>query len=87
MFRAKGGREGIKGLAGMLMMAFGLKQVIKVAHLRDWITALLAQQRVASNTNHKADAWKLARGTATFLRDHYSMDRIVVSGDMVAPDP
>ena len=82
-----GGREGIKGLAGMLMMTFGLAEVVKLAHPRDWVAALLAQRRVAADPNHKADAWKLARDTATFLRDHYSIDRIVVVGDLVAPEP
>ncbi|KAM3116304.1 Uma2 family endonuclease [Phormidesmis sp. 146-33] len=82
-----GGREGIKGLAGMLMMTFGLAEVVKLAHPCDWVAALLAQRRVAADPNHKADAWKLARDTATFLRDHYSIDRIVVAGDLVAPEP
>ncbi|MGJ3254092.1 MAG: Uma2 family endonuclease [Elainellaceae cyanobacterium] len=82
-----GGREGIKGLAGMLMMTFGLAEVVKLAHPRDWVTALLAQRAKAFDPNHKADAWKLARDMATFLRDHYSIDRIVVVGDLVAPEP
>lgn len=82
-----GGQEGIKGLAGMLMMTFGLTEVVKLAHPRDWVAALLAQRRVASDPNHKADAWKLARDAATFLRDHYSIDRIVVAGDLVTPEP
>jgi len=69
------------------MMTFGLAEVVKLAHPRDWVAALLAQRRVASDPNHKADAWKLARDTATFLRDHYSIDRIVVAGDLVAPEP
>ncbi|MGG6297908.1 Uma2 family endonuclease [Leptolyngbya sp. AN02str] len=82
-----GGREGIKGLAGMLMMTFGLTEVVKLAHPRDWVAALLAQRMKAADPNHKAAAWKLARDTATFLRDHYSIERIVVAGDLVAPEP
>ncbi|NJO75090.1 MAG: hypothetical protein HC833_15780 [Leptolyngbyaceae cyanobacterium RM1_406_9] len=76
------------------MMTFGLAEVVKLAHPRDWVAALLAQRRVASDPNHKADAWKLARDTATFLRDHYSIEhsvrqslRILVAGDLVAPEP
>ncbi|MFM7426332.1 MAG: hypothetical protein ACKO7W_15285 [Elainella sp.] len=41
----------------------------------------------AADPNHKTAAWKLARDTATFLRDHYPVDRIVVAGDLVAPEP
>lgn len=81
-----GGREGIKGLAGMLMMTFGLKEVAKLAHPRDWVAALLAQRTKAADPNHKADTWKLARDTATFLRNHYSIERIAVVGDLVAPE-
>lgn len=83
-----GGREGIKGLAGMLLMTFGLIEVVKLAHPREWVTALLEQRTKAADPNHKeAAAWKLARDTAMFLRDHYPIDRIVVAGDLVTPDP
>ncbi len=71
----------------MLMMTFGLAEVVKLAHPRDWLAALLAQRSKASDPNHKAAAWKLARDTATFLRDHYPIDRIVVAGDLVTPNP
>jgi len=69
------------------MMTFGLAEVVKLAHPRDWVAALLAQRRVAADPNHKAGDWKLARDTATFLQNHYSIDRIVVAGDLVAPEP
>ncbi|MBW4518608.1 MAG: hypothetical protein KME16_02600 [Scytolyngbya sp. HA4215-MV1] len=69
------------------MMTFGLAEVVKLAHPRDWVAALLAQRRVAADPNHKVGAWKLARDTATFLRDHYSINRIAVAGDLVAPEP
>jgi hypothetical protein len=82
-----GGKEGIKGLAGTLMMTFGLTEVVKLAHPRDWITALLAQQQAAADPNHKAVAWEMARDTARFLRDHYAIQRIGVAGDLVAPAP
>ncbi|UIE38883.1 Uma2 family endonuclease [Leptodesmis sichuanensis] len=61
-----GGRDGIKGLAGMLLMTFGLKEAVKLAHPRAWVTALLEHHAKILDPNHKAAAWKLAQDTATF---------------------
>jgi Putative restriction endonuclease len=82
-----GGREGIKGLAGMLLMTFGLSEVVKLAHPRNWVKSLLDYRAKARDSSHKAEAWKQAREIAAFLRDHYEIDRIAVAGDLVAPDP
>ena len=82
-----GGREGIKGLAGMLLMTFGLTEVVKLAHPRDWVRSLLEHCTKAKDPTHKVSTWKLARDAATFLRDHYSFDRIAVAGDLVSAEP
>jgi Uma2 family endonuclease len=82
-----GGRDGIKGLAGMLLMTFGLKEAVKLAHPRAWVTALLEHHAKILDPNHKAAAWKLAQDTATFLRNHYPIDRIAVAGDLISSDP
>ncbi len=82
-----GGRDGIKGLAGMLMMTFGLTEVVKLAHPQDWITALSAQRQRAADPNQKQAWWKLARETAMFLRHHYDLDRMATAGDLVSPEP
>jgi hypothetical protein len=80
-----GGRDGIKGLAGMLLMTLGVLDVVRLAHPRDWVAALLRSQ--ADDPNHRAAWWKLAREVATFLRSHYDVTRIAVAGDLVAPEP
>jgi Uma2 family endonuclease len=82
-----GGREGIKGLAGMLMMTFGLSEVVKLAHPHDWVSSLLQLRARATDPNHKASWWNLARQTATFLRHHYPIERIAIAGDLVASAP
>ena len=79
-----GGREGIKGLTGMLLMTFGLVEVIKLAHPRDWIDALLKIHYYTTDPDHKTAWWKLARDTAAFLREHFEIERIAVAGDLVS---
>jgi hypothetical protein len=82
-----GGRDGIKGLAGMLLMTLGLLDVVRLAHPRDWVAALLQGRSQACDPNHKAAWWQLAREVATFLRSHYDVTRIAVAGDLVAAEP
>ena len=82
-----GGREGIKGLTGMLLMTFGLIEAVKLAHPRDWVAALLQLRARAIDATHKAEWWKLAHQTATFLVSHYDISRIAVAGDLVASEP
>lgn len=82
-----GGRDGIKGLTGMLLMTFGLVEVVKLAHPTDWLTALSQVRTRANEAHHKDQWWKLARETATFLRNHYHINRIAAIGDLVAAEP
>jgi Uma2 family endonuclease len=82
-----GGHEGIKGLSGMLLMTFGLADVVKLAHPKDWVAALAQLRTQAADPNHKAVWWQVARETATFLRAHYPCDRIAVAGDLAASTP
>jgi Putative restriction endonuclease len=82
-----GGRDGIKGLAGMLLMTLGLLDVVRLAHPRDWVVALSQERSKAHDPSHKAAWWQLAHEVATFLRSHYDVTRIAVTGDLVAPEP
>jgi Putative restriction endonuclease len=82
-----GGQDGIKGLAGMLLMTLGLLDVVRLAHPRDWVAVLLQGRSQAHDPSHKAAWWKLAHEVAMFLRSHYDVTRIAVAGDLVAPEP
>jgi Uma2 family endonuclease len=78
-----GNKEGVKGLIGLLLMTFGLTEVVKLAHPKDWINALLKQQEIANNPNSKTSLWNVAHQTATFFKNHYNIEKIAVAGDLV----
>ncbi len=44
-----GNKEGVKGLIGLLLMTFGLSEVVKLAHPQAWVNSLLKQQETANN--------------------------------------
>jgi hypothetical protein len=78
-----GGREGTKGLIGLLLMTFGLKDVVTLAHPQQWMKALLKQREKAKLAVHQTEAWQLASQIATFLKDHCFVEKIAVAGDLV----
>lgn len=71
----------------MLLMTFGLIEVVKLAHPRDWVAALLEVRARAMDATHKAHWWQLAHQTAAFLHSHYNISRIAVAGDIIASEP
>lgn len=68
-------------------MTFGLVEVVKLAHPRDWVAALLQVKARAMDATHKAHWWQLAHQTAAFLHRHYNISRIAVAGNIVASEP
>jgi hypothetical protein len=78
-----GGREGVRGLTGMALMTFGLLEVVKLFHPRDWMQALANVRSRQSLPQEQSADWQLATSIAQFLRDQYGCDRVAVSGDLV----
>lgn len=78
-----GGQEGVRGLTGMALMTFGLLEVVKLFHPRDWMQALANVRTLINKPPQQSSAWKLAGAIAQFLRDQYGCDRVAVSGDLV----
>jgi len=70
----------------MLLMTFGLAEVVKLCHPQDWVSALLKIRSRAKDPSHKDSWWNIARQTATFGRAHYDIDRIAVAGDLVTEE-
>ena len=82
-----GGHEGIQGLIGLLLKTFGLREVVKLAHPRDWIEALLQAQSEDANQEKRALWWKSARQQAQFLRDQFGVTRVAVAGALAQDTP
>jgi Uma2 family endonuclease/predicted RNase H-like HicB family nuclease len=61
------GTEGTRRVAGMLLMTFGLTEVVRLAHPRDWL-AFLDRERHEAAVRRKTEAFLLA---ATYDRREY----------------
>lgn len=83
-----GGWEGTRNVLGMLLMTFGLEQVVTLLHPQAWVAALLTEERNRQQDAARRDAWwSVARRTAALLRERFGVERVVVIGDLVRPDP
>lgn len=83
-----GGREGIRGLLGMLLMTFGLMDAVKLLHPQQWVEALI-QTRIAiqADQHRKTQWWHLAEMAAAQLRGQFGVRRLAVAGDLIKPEP
>ena len=83
-----GGREGIRGLTGMLLMTLGLREVVQLFHPQDWIAALLKTRVQQQNDAQRRGEWhEVARQAAQLLRERYAARRVAISGDLAAAAP
>ncbi|MEL7144353.1 MAG: Uma2 family endonuclease [Cyanobacteria bacterium J06573_11] len=82
-----GGREGIQGLMGLLLKTFGLLDVVRLAHPRDWVESLLQAQSENTNDEKRQIWWKVARQQAQFLRDQFGVTKVAVAGALAQDAP
>ena len=82
-----GGREGTQGLIGLLLKTFGLREVVKLAHPKEWTEALLQVQSKDANQDRRQIWWHSARQQAQFLRDQFGVRRVAVAGALVQDGP
>ncbi|MEO0869631.1 MAG: Uma2 family endonuclease [Cyanobacteria bacterium J06642_11] len=82
-----GGREGIQGLLGLLLKTFGLLEVVKLAHPKDWVQALLQVQSEDTNQEKRQAWWRAARQQAQFLRDQFGVTKVAVAGALEQDAP
>jgi Uma2 family endonuclease len=83
-----GGWEGTRNVLGLLLMTFGLEEVVALHHPREWVAALLAEEQDQLNDAGRRDVcWNVARQVAALLREHFGVQRIAVIGDLVRPEP
>ncbi len=83
-----GGDIGIRNLIGLLLMTFGLTEVVKLLPPSQWVNAIAETVAFAcEDGTRKADWWQLAHQAAAMLREKYGMTRLGVIGDLVHPTP
>ena len=83
-----GGWEGTRNVLGLLLMTFGLEDVVALHHPREWVAALLAQEQDQLNDAGRRDVWwGVARQAAALLRERFGAQRVAVIGDLVRPEP
>lgn len=68
----------------MLLMTFGLNEVVRLRHPREWVEALRRRKEAtASDHRRKADWWEVAREAARVMRREFQFERIGVIGDLI----
>jgi hypothetical protein len=80
--------DGTRNVLGLLLMTFGLEEVVALQHPREWVAALLAEEQDQLNDAGHRDAWwNVARQAAALLRERFGVQRVAVIGDLVRPQP
>jgi len=83
-----GGREGIRGLTGMLLMTLGLREVVRLFDPQDWVAALLKIREQQQNDAQRRGEWQeIAHQAAEILRERYAARRVAISGDLATTEP
>jgi len=83
-----GGWDGTRKVLGLLLMTFGLEETVLLLHPREWVAALLEEEEARRHDAARRDAWwGRARAVAALLRERFSVQRVVVLGDLVRPEP
>jgi Uma2 family endonuclease len=83
-----GGWEGTRNVLALLLMTFGLEEVVTLQHPREWVAALYAAEQEERNDAGRRDAWwSVARQAAAMLRERFGVQRVAVIGDLVRPAP
>ena len=82
-----GGYKGAKGLIGMLLKTFGLREAVRLAHPSEWVAALVAAQAEDVSQARKQAWWAIAEQTAQFLKDQFDIHRVAIAGDLARNEP
>lgn len=83
-----GGWDGTRKVLGLLLMTFGLEETVQLLHPREWVAALVEEEEALHHDAARRDAWwTRAREAAALLRERFGVQRVVVLGDLVRPEP
>lgn len=83
-----GGWEGTRNVLGLLLMTFGLTEVVQLLHPSAWVAALPAEEAAQLHDAGRRDAWwDSARQAAALLHERFGVTRTAVIGDLIATAP
>jgi len=83
-----GGWEGTRNALGLLLMTFGLTEVVTLLHPREWVAALLAEEQAQLNDAGRRDVWwSVARRAAALLPERFGVSRVAAIGDLLRAEP
>lgn len=83
-----GGRTGTRNMLGMLLMTFGQREAVRLAHPRQWVEALERRRaEIQLDRRRKAEWWEVAGTAARVLREDYGLEPMGVIGDLVRAEP
>jgi Uma2 family endonuclease len=83
-----GGWQGTRHVLGLLLMTFGLEATVPLLHPREWVTALRAEEIAHRHDVARRDAWwNRAHQAAAVVRERWGVERVVVLGDLLRPEP
>jgi Uma2 family endonuclease len=83
-----GGKSGVRGLVGMLLMSFGLLETLILFHPQQWVEALLnTRTQIRNDAQRKAEWRALAQRAAERLRAEYGVTRLAIAGDLITSAP
>ncbi|MEL7510285.1 MAG: Uma2 family endonuclease [Cyanobacteria bacterium J06554_1] len=83
-----GSTPGTRNVLAMLLMTFGLESTVKLLPPSAWFQGLRQQlEHTRQEAKRKADWWTIAQQSAATLRQHFSVDKLGIIGDLVMPHP
>jgi hypothetical protein len=83
-----GGWEGTRNVLGLLLMTFGLEDVVLLLHPQSWIAALRAEEQAQLSDAERRDQWwSVAQQAAALLQERFGAARVAVIGDLLQSAP
>lgn len=82
------GDEGVRNVAGMLLMTLGMTEACRFASLGYWLAAIRRRLSMEARDGELRREWReKAAEAATLLRSKYEINRIALTGDLLSSSP
>lgn len=80
--------EGVRNVAGMLLMTFGMTEACRLASPGKWLPAIRRRLSMEARDGEMRREWReKAKEAASLLRSKYEINRIGITGDLLSSSP